>query len=584
MTLEQLEPRQFLSVSLQNGWTVVTPESGAKVIYVSNSGSDSNPGTQSRPVRSIKKAHSMMSNGRGDQMLLERGDVWKEPLGHWAISGRSSSQPAVIGAYGSGERPRIEATTPFYVYGKNTVHDVVIQGLAFKGPGGQDGFRVLGGIDNLLIEDVKVERFRNNIILQRGPARVTDVTIRRSIIVDAVAKGGHAEGLYADGVENLKLEENTFDGNGWGSGANALSHNAYITSNTSGFVARGNTFANAAGHGLQARSGGTIENNLFYNNTVGMSFGVVHGDGPTKAGGVSGRIANNVFSGADNRSSSRTVIGLEITNTNKSGTTVENNLFVNGHPTRKDAALSLTVGSSRVNGGSAVGINSLTIRGNVVKGWNKVFGIDSKLHSGGSGPTALNGLNVTGNSFSSSSGGGRSVTAGGSARTVNSGFISRARSQSRSSWSSTYTGGSAVSAIKSGSGVSTNIVASPSSSGGSSSSSSSGPSVSINDISGTEVDSGTSRFTFTVRLSSKSSHTVSVRWETKGQSALVGRDYVGRNGTLTFKPGETSHTISIEVKGDRTRESDEKFVVNLLGATNGRISDSQGVATVRNDD
>jgi Calx-beta domain len=310
-----------------------------------------------------------------------------------------------------------------------------------------------------------------------------------------------------------------------------------------------------------------------------MSFGVVHGDGPTKAGGVSGRIANNVFSGADNRSSSRTVIGLEITNTNKSGTTIENNLFVNGHATRKDAALSLTVGSSRVNGSKAVGINNLSIRGNVVKGWNKVFGIDGKLRYGGSGPTGLNGLSVSGNSFSNSSPGGRSVVASGSARTVNSGFISRARSQSRSSWSGSHTGGSAVSSIKSGSSIPSNVVSSPSSGG-----SSSGPSVTVGDTSMTEADSGTSKATFTVRLSSRSSGTVSVRWETKGKSALVGRDYVGRNGTLTFRPGETSKTISIEVKGDRVREGTEQFALNLLGASNGRISDSQGLATIRNDD
>src|SRR5687768_11204623 len=51
--LEPLEPRRLMAVSLQAGWTVVTPDSGDRVIHVSTSGSDSNPGTASEPVKSI---------------------------------------------------------------------------------------------------------------------------------------------------------------------------------------------------------------------------------------------------------------------------------------------------------------------------------------------------------------------------------------------------------------------------------------------------------------------------------------------------------------------------------------------------
>src|SRR3712207_6630390 len=42
--VEQLEPRQFLSVSIQNGFTVVTPDAGSRVVHVSSSGgNDRNP-------------------------------------------------------------------------------------------------------------------------------------------------------------------------------------------------------------------------------------------------------------------------------------------------------------------------------------------------------------------------------------------------------------------------------------------------------------------------------------------------------------------------------------------------------------
>src|SRR5687768_15032588 len=60
---ESLEGRRLLSVSLQSGWTVITPEAGDRVIHVSTSGSDSNPGSASAPIKSISKGYSMLRSG-----------------------------------------------------------------------------------------------------------------------------------------------------------------------------------------------------------------------------------------------------------------------------------------------------------------------------------------------------------------------------------------------------------------------------------------------------------------------------------------------------------------------------------------
>jgi hypothetical protein len=38
------------------------------------------------------------------------------------------------------------------------------------------------------------------------------------------------------------------------------------------------------------------------------------------------------------------------------------------------------------------------------------------------------------------------------------------------------------------------------------------------------------------------------------------------------------------VRGDRTREADETFSVNLSGAAGGTLADAQGAGTIRNDD
>jgi subtilisin-like proprotein convertase family protein len=63
-----------------------------------------------------------------------------------------------------------------------------------------------------------------------------------------------------------------------------------------------------------------------------------------------------------------------------------------------------------------------------------------------------------------------------------------------------------------------------------------------------------------------------------------GGDYTFKSGTVIFDPGVTSRTISIPVQGDTTAEPNETFLVNLSGASNATVSDSQGQGTITNDD
>ena len=54
--------------------------------------------------------------------------------------------------------------------------------------------------------------------------------------------------------------------------------------------------------------------------------------------------------------------------------------------------------------------------------------------------------------------------------------------------------------------------------------------------------------------------------------------------SLDFAPGTTSRTITVNVKGDRTRESEELFYVTLSGAASAVIQTGQGTGVIRNDD
>lgn len=97
----------------------------------------------------------------------------------------------------------------------------------------------------------------------------------------------------------------------------------------------------------------------------------------------------------------------------------------------------------------------------------------------------------------------------------------------------------------------------------------------------TEGDSGTQQLAFTVTLSQASAKTVTVSYSTQAGTATDGTDYVGQqNQTLTFAPGETEKTISIDIKGDLVREPDETFTVNLGAPTNATVATGSAVGTI----
>ena len=100
-----------------------------------------------------------------------------------------------------------------------------------------------------------------------------------------------------------------------------------------------------------------------------------------------------------------------------------------------------------------------------------------------------------------------------------------------------------------------------------------------------EGNSGFAPFAFPVTLSPASTGTVTVRYGTGNSSATAGSDYTAVPSTLlTFTPGQTSKTVVVNVKGDTTKEVNEKFVVNLTTPNGATIAKSQGIGTVVNDD
>lgn len=110
------------------------------------------------------------------------------------------------------------------------------------------------------------------------------------------------------------------------------------------------------------------------------------------------------------------------------------------------------------------------------------------------------------------------------------------------------------------------------------------PKLSISDVSLIEGNSGGSEAVFTVNLSASSTSIIDVNFATADGTATTGSDYTSKTGTLRFLPGETRKTIAVNVLGDTIVEPNETFSVKLSNLTNATFSNTEGIATVIDND
>jgi len=111
------------------------------------------------------------------------------------------------------------------------------------------------------------------------------------------------------------------------------------------------------------------------------------------------------------------------------------------------------------------------------------------------------------------------------------------------------------------------------------------PRISINNVSKSEGQGKTTTFSFTVSLSAVYDQAVTVNYATTSGTATAGTDYTSKAGSVTFAAGETIKTITVVIKGDKAREANETFFVDLFGASgNALIGAARGTGTILNDD
>lgn len=442
-----------------NGWTVFTPSADTRVVYVSSSqGNDNNDGlSQSTPVKTIKKGLALIRHNYPDWLLLKKGDVWNDEAfeeisgvnNGTARSGRSSAEPMLLSAYGTGARPLIKTNPKIHGtiigssgggggQGGNYIAIVGIEFYAYtRDPNSPNydfgttslthvGINFLLPIDWMLIEDCKWSFYQNNVIQTVGGTS-QNVSLRRNVIANNYSTNSHAQGLYTENIVGLLLEENLFDHNGWneqvaGAEPTIFNHNLYLQYQQGPATVRGNIITWASSHGIQARSGGSITDNLFARNSITIL-----------SGGLPATITGNaILEGKDIDVATPRGMAIDL-NPATGPSTVTRNIIAHAASSpinqRGIALAASTTGIAATN--------------NIIYDW-----LNAIVDQGSGNTTSPNDINLGGYpdptrsiaSYNASLGGASTLAA----------FLAEARLQSKDNWRPQYTAAAVNSYIRSG--------------------------------------------------------------------------------------------------------------------------------------
>jgi len=113
------------------------------------------------------------------------------------------------------------------------------------------------------------------------------------------------------------------------------------------------------------------------------------------------------------------------------------------------------------------------------------------------------------------------------------------------------------------------------------------PNLTINDVTVSEGNSGTTAATFTVSLSAPAPSTdITFDIATQDNTATTANnDYVAKTLTNQIIPaGQQTYMFTVVVNGDTNVEPNEAFFVNVTNVSGATLTDGQGVGTIQNDD
>jgi len=110
------------------------------------------------------------------------------------------------------------------------------------------------------------------------------------------------------------------------------------------------------------------------------------------------------------------------------------------------------------------------------------------------------------------------------------------------------------------------------------------PLISINNVSVTEGNGGTTNLTFTVSLSAPAPGAITVKAKTVAGTASAPSDFTTLTQTVSFGVGEISKPFTVVLNADTSGEPSETVFVNLSNPVGAPIADPHGVGTILDDD
>jgi len=416
------------------GWTVFSRIADTRVIYVSSSrGNDSNDGLrETRPKKTLGAAYALLRDGYPDHMLLKKGDTWDTGLPALSKSGRSQSEKMLIGTWGTGsQRPRLNTGTGGGVSRGGgdvaNVSHVAIVGLHFtphrRTPADVPvGISFIGRGDDLLFEGNLVEGYANNMNFDGYDRTLSNVMVRRNVIVDAWSATTFSQGIYAHKINGMVIAENVLDHNGWsstiaGAPATVFNHTMYLKQDVTGLEVIGNVTCRGSADGIQIRGAGIARGNVAIANPIGITLGHAESASPNTmvaiadsnvvfdSGNIGGQARGYAFM-ACNLGEARFVNNLVLANTSGSGSSAR----------------------SWVIEWMQQGVRRLVLENNLVDGWGGPIQLQGL-------PTTLPEIVLRNNTFVDRSGGATLI------QHDDAGTMASVRSEKNQFWSSAPTSG-----------------------------------------------------------------------------------------------------------------------------------------------
>ncbi|MCA8965231.1 MAG: hypothetical protein KDC48_10100 [Planctomycetes bacterium] len=378
--------------TLVNGWTEFEEQPGALVVHVSETGNDSNDGSELSPKRTLAAGFAMLRNGQADWLLLKRGDSFQlNSTFQWNKSGPASGNGWMrLGAYGDEGLPRpvLLSQGGYIVVTPGYQSSATITRLAFTDIFLLAADRIansatttqnINGVhfiatqwqgtgvpfSHFLMENCRISGFTFGLICEDN---TNDVKVRRCIFDHIfVAGGAHSSGILC-GAQTFLLEDSVIykvmspDIPGLGSNAySQFAHAAYIGSNATNVTTRGNIVIKAP-EGIMQRAGGSFTRNVCVQTNNGTNIGQAWGVTPAP-GGVQAVVEENLIL--------NTITHLVHMGNTASGS-VRSNMLLQDQDGNGQTDLSL-VPINNAGSGVNVGVHNTTFADNLLSGsitWN----------------------------------------------------------------------------------------------------------------------------------------------------------------------------------------------------------------------